>query len=353
LAFGRYLPREQNTANCSGCGAGLEAAFRDSADFAPANAGEFAVGTEKEFLRTAFAAVLAFLSILALSGASADPLPTTVGPWNNYYTRPEMCVHAPDGVTSMACDMVMFSCMKESAGSVEAIEGSKEDKDRIERACWNKGMQEYLDNRNKQSHQKRSEIESDRCDATAIDNGTAIEGCTALIDADGESRSTLARAHFMRGAAYMVADDTNAAITDLKESIRLMPLQRGPYEYLEMIYFDQKRYDEIIATADEAISADPENGSAYTYRGIARYAQRQYAAAKSDFDKAIALKTPATLSGRKTKLLSLAYYGRAEVHEVKVELPAALDDYIQAVRYDPDNSAAEARRAVLQKYLKK
>jgi tetratricopeptide (TPR) repeat protein len=239
--------------------------------------------------QAASAAVLVLLSIAAVFPASADPLPTTVGPWNDYYTRPEMCVHAPDGVTSMACDIVMFSCMKESAGSSEAVEGSKEDKDRIERACWNKGMQDYLDRRNRPKPERKAEADDQGCNAQSKDEETAIAACTALIQSGDASPAKLSRAYFWRGASYDSKGDRHQALQDFSDSIRLNPRQRDAYNYLGMLYLDGNRFYGAIVNANDAIKNDPANGKAYWERGVGYLKTGEADKALPDFEMAVKL----------------------------------------------------------------
>lgn len=238
----------------------------------------------RRFLRGAAMLAVAAMPLLIGSLAKADE--TDVGPWNDYYERPQMCVDARDQRTSLACSITMFGCMKEGASSSGA---SKEERDSASRACWNKSMQDYLDTQKHSERQRRSETD-DGCSADASSEDTLITACTERIQSGDEKPVKLARDYFLRGVAYFNQDKTDLATADFKESIGLNPVQRGSYDYLDKIYFDDDRYDDVIKTANMAILNDPKNATAYRRRGAAYVVgSHDLGRAYADLDTAVKL----------------------------------------------------------------
>ena len=86
-----------------------------------------------------------------------------------------------------------------------------------------------------------------------------------------------------------------------------------------------------LADFDAGLAIDGSIGEGYVDRGASLIEKRQYAAAIRDINKGLSLGAHRP---------GLAYYDRAIAHEALGDLPAAYNDYQQAVALQPDFSMA-------------
>ena len=105
-----------------------------------------------------------------------------------------------------------------------------------------------------------------------------ISGCTAAIQSGRWSGKDLAWAFNNRCRAYNDNNETDRAIADCTDAIRLDPNYIAAYNNRGAEYQDKKDYDRAIADYNEAIRLDPNYAGAYDNRGIAYRT-------KSDYDR--------------------------------------------------------------------
>jgi tetratricopeptide (TPR) repeat protein len=116
-----------------------------------------------------------------------------------------------------------------------------------------------------------------------------ISGCTTLIQSGKERRTDLAEDFFNRASAYDFAGDSDRAIADYGQTIKLEPKHADAYYRRGAIYWVKADYDHAIADLTRAIKLNPKQVLYFSYRGYAHYAKGQFDLAIRDYDQAIKL----------------------------------------------------------------
>jgi len=142
-----------------------------------------------------------------------------------------------------------------------------------------------------------------------------IPGCTALINSGREKRKDLARYFYNRARAYDFARDTDHALADYGEAIRLNPRYADAYGWRGMIYFWPKGdYERAVADLSRALQLKPDKQLYLSYRGQTYLAKGQFALASKDFARLI--KLDPSIVGAYLHL-SLADTGRGDYDSAK------------------------------------
>jgi serine/threonine protein kinase/Flp pilus assembly protein TadD len=136
---------------------------------------------------------------------------------------------------------------------------------------------------------------------------------------------------FQSGVAYLNQEDYDAAINEFNEIIRVNPDNASAYAYRGQVYRRQKNYDQAIEECDKAISLNPNESMAYFARGASHYGKRNYDQAISDLTQSISL-DPNN---------SNAYNNRGVAYLDSGDIDLAISDYEQALQINPDNNAAQ------------
>jgi tetratricopeptide (TPR) repeat protein len=158
----------------------------------------------------------------------------------------------------------------------------------------------------------------------------------ALADYGEAIRLEPKNAGFRSGRAdiYLKLGDRDKALADYSEAIQLDPHSAWAFTSRGNLYDSQGEQDKALADFSEAIRLDPRGAWAYAVRG------RTYAA-KGDFDKGLADCNEAI---RLDPKLVHAYLCRANAYKAQGNSDKALDDLNQAVQIDPQYSWAYGDR---------
>src|SRR5438067_6468675 len=84
----------------------------------------------------------------------------------------------------------------------------------------------------------------------------AIEACTRIIKAGKTKGNDLAITYYNRAISYRQKDDSEAALADYNESIRINPKYPKAFNNRGNIWKDKGDLDRAIADYDEAIKLD-------------------------------------------------------------------------------------------------
>jgi tetratricopeptide (TPR) repeat protein len=95
------------------------------------------------------------------------------------------------------------------------------------------------------------------------------------------------RAHAFRGWALYRKGNTDEALKDYAEAIRLKPDVGDWRNNRAVIYTARKEYDKAIDDLDEALRMNPNSGLALRNRAVAYSQKKDYAKAIADFQRAI------------------------------------------------------------------
>jgi lipoprotein NlpI len=152
-----------------------------------------------------------------------------------------------------------------------------------------------------------------------------IATCTRLIESGGYRGTDLARAYFNRGVALQAKGETDRAIADYDEAIRLNPKSAGAYNNRGHAQRAKGDNDRAIADFDQAIRLDPSNLGAYIGRALAWRAKGDNDRAIADYDQTVSI-NPKYVAG---------YIGRGAARAAKADNDRAIADYDRAIALDP------------------
>jgi tetratricopeptide (TPR) repeat protein len=207
------------------------------------------------------------------------------------------------------------------------------------------------------------------------DWGSAIQGCTAVIEKSAGDRKKAAVAYYNRGNAYSLKGDRDGAIADFTRALEL-DARAEIYHARGDVFIERNDYDQGIADYTKALALAPKSGNliiqravAYNLKGepdlairdlsraidldgeeamlsaegrVAAHSQRGLAyTAKGQNDRAIADFTKAIELDPKQAAI---YSARGEVYSVKRDHDRAIADFSQAIELDPRNADLFNRR---------
>ncbi|HYX13334.1 MAG TPA: tetratricopeptide repeat protein [Nostoc sp.] len=164
-------------------------------------------------------------------------------------------------------------------------------------------------------------------------------------------------AYSLRGSIRAQQGDLKGAIADLNEAVRLDPKDADNFKGRGEIRFQQKDFKGALADFNEAIRLDPKNIEAIKARGLLRSLQQDYKGAVADFNQAIRLK-PEDAEAIKyrdgaTRLLQFkpgdvdAIKARGGIRLAQQDYKGALADYSEVIRLKPgDVDAIKARGGI-------
>jgi tetratricopeptide (TPR) repeat protein len=180
----------------------------------------------------------------------------------------------------------------------------------------------------------------DDCKAWMSDPDRGLSGCTEIINGGTGNKQYRSMIYSIRASAYFKKGDTDRAIADENDAIRLDPKRATLYSNRGSAYLTKGDVDLAIADYSEAIRLGPKMAKTYSNRAGA-YNK------KGDSDRAIA---DANEAIRLDPKLVNAYAGRAIAYDKKGDIDRAIADDSEAIRLDPESAMAYANRAFI--YLK-
>jgi tetratricopeptide (TPR) repeat protein len=165
----------------------------------------------------------------------------------------------------------------------------------------------------------------------------AIAGCDRAIASGKFDDELLSDLYNGRGVERQNKGELDAAQADFAEAMRLNPKNAFAYGNRGRLNLVKKDYDAAITDYNKAIEISPTYLSAYTGRGDAYLKKHDPGRAIEEYKKALALKPKAELKQRIERALSEAYsnHGLAQKDDA-----AAISDYDEALKLNPDNYAA-------------
>ena len=149
-------------------------------------------------------------------------------------------------------------------------------------------------------------------------DATAIAACTKDIESGRFRGHTLAIKYNNRGVIWSAMKEYDRALTDYGDAIRVDPRYADAY-YNRCVAYNRKQfYDSAVGSCDDAIKLGPDK-NALNATGDTRLSPER---SKSDYF---------TQRG-------IAYHGKQDFEH-------AIADYDEAIRLDPNNTAASNNRA--------
>ena len=160
-----------------------------------------------------------------------------------------------------------------------------------------------------------------------------IEACSRVIARSGGRD---AAPYNSRGVEYGTQGDTDRAIADFTDAIRINPRFAFAYRNRGYAFTRKNEYERAIADFTEAIRLDPKYLDAYNDRGMSYFATGESDLALRDYNEAT----------RVNPRFKFPYYNRGRLYSAKGELDRSIEEYSQAIRIDPEYSEAYLNRGL-------
>ena len=177
-----------------------------------------------------------------------------------------------------------------------------------------------------------SAVADDRsvCADTAAAAESRIAACTRTVETGALRGRTLADVFNDRGGAWLRMGDSDRAIADYGEAIRLDSQNAATFNNRGGVLLRKGDYDRAIADYSEAIRIDPNYASAFHNRGDAWLRKGDRDRALADYSEAI----------RIDPTYASAYNNRGSVWKARGDLDRAIADYSEAIRLNPQLALA-------------
>ena len=172
------------------------------------------------------------------------------------------------------------------------------------------------------------------------DPDRSIAACTRIIQGRGETAKDSAIAHHERALSYRSKGDSDRAIADLSEAIRLDPKYAEAYYLRGVSYRNKGDLARAISDYSEAIRLDPKLAAAYNNRGNAYKDKGDFDRAIADFNEAIRLAPEVEAAHPETIIRRLAHYNRGGAYGNKGDFDRAIADFSEAIRLNPKSPEA-------------
>lgn len=143
-----------------------------------------------------------------------------------------------------------------------------------------------------------------------------------------------------RGAAYARKRDYERAIQDYDEAIRLNPDHIGALYARGNAYRRRGDYDQAVRNYDQVVRLNPRHAQAYSNRGLTYAAQGHDNLAIQDYDEAIRI-NPEHVN---------AYYNRGNAYRRTGAYGKAVENYSQVIRLNPKHGNGYSSRGMVRFY---
>jgi tetratricopeptide (TPR) repeat protein len=117
-------------------------------------------------------------------------------------------------------------------------------------------------------------------------NEQQVDGCTAVIQSNWYSGSSLAAAFYNRANAYSRLGDFDRSIQDYDQAIKIDPNFANAFYNRGNAYGNKGQFDRAIQDFDQAIKIDPKSAFAFRSRSIAKARKGDKAGAAADLAQA-------------------------------------------------------------------
>jgi len=184
-----------------------------------------------------------------------------------------------------------------------------------------------------------AQADLDRCkfagELSKADEG--IAACDRAINDSKTAAQDRAVALSSRCGWLWAKKDSDKALSDCNESIRIYRGYAPAYLNRGNVYLSKSDFDHAFADFNEALRLDPNNAWAYAERG-------NLYKSKGDFDHGIA---DLNESIRLDPAYALAYFARGDLFARKGDLAHAMADMNETIRHDPNYALAYFTRGRL------
>ena len=189
-------------------------------------------------------------------------------------------------------------------------------------------------NDSKTSAQDRASALSSRCGWwwAKKDSDRALADCNEAI----RLYRGLAPAYLNRGNVYLSKSDFEHAFADFNEALRLDPKNAWAYAERGNLYKNKGDFDRALGDLNEAISLDPGYALAYFSRGDLYRSKGDIARAMADMNDTIRLDPN----------YALAYFTRGRLSSTLGNNGGAIEDFTKSIKLDAEDATSYFNRGV-------
>lgn len=152
-----------------------------------------------------------------------------------------------------------------------------------------------------------------------------IQSCTAIIKSGRLHGEALGVAYELRGLAHLDRSDVAHAIGDLNRAVELAPDFAPAYQNRGNAWYARGNFGQALADYDKTIALDPNSASPYINRAAVRRDLGYREGALEDYGRAIELRPSHAPT----------YSGRGQLYMAQKDYARATADFDRAIRYDP------------------
>lgn len=165
-------------------------------------------------------------------------------------------------------------------------------------------------------------------DLNKADDG--IAACDRVIGDSKISAQDRALALSSRCGWWWAKKDSDRALTDCNEAIRVSGSLAAAYLNRGNVYLSKSDFEHAFADFNEALRLDPKNAWAYAERGNLNKSRGDFDHALGDLNEAIKLDPG----------YALAYFSRGDLYKSKGDIAHAMTDMNDTIRLDPNYALA-------------
>ena len=189
-------------------------------------------------------------------------------------------------------------------------------------------------NNSKTSTQDRANALSNRCGWwwAKKDSDHALADCNEAIRVN----RNIAAAYLNRGNVYLSKLDVDHALADFNEALRLDPKNAWAYAERGNLYRNRGDFDRALEDLNQSITLDPGYAFAHFLRGDLYRKRGDLARAMEDMNETLRLDPN----------YPFAYFTRGRISFMLGNAPAALEDFGKAIKLNGDDTTAYFNRGV-------
>jgi tetratricopeptide (TPR) repeat protein len=165
-------------------------------------------------------------------------------------------------------------------------------------------------------------------DCAGTNSDKAVVACTKIVDANRQSKKSLAMAYRNRGLVYAKKGDFAKALPDFNAAIERNGRFADAYYDRGLTYYNLDNSKAAIEDFTKAILYKTKYSDAYGNRGLAYMVLGDLDSAIADLDRAIAMKPKNGIN----------YFNRADAYERRQDWGRAVKDWKIAVKLIPASS---------------
>jgi tetratricopeptide (TPR) repeat protein len=168
----------------------------------------------------------------------------------------------------------------------------------------------------------------------------AVEACVAAIASERYAGQALATLHRAQGLAHAERGEHKATVTALSQALAIDDSDKLAYFLRARAQHALRNWAPALADYGRAIKLDADYAEAYARRGMLRFDTRQYEKAIADLTLAIDKQPTAA-----------AHFFRGQAYLVMRDYIAAFTDFDRAVALEPERGAHYRMRGVAHEFL--